>query len=96
MARHLRKLRALAETILVFAGHITRHNFRRRPGLRLLPKGHGGHEDNSGEHKAHCKALHGRLPVMYLHGHEHFSYCSISMIYFLGPEFLSNQHGFVA
>jgi hypothetical protein len=64
MARHLRKLRALAETILVFAGRITRHNFRRRPGLRSLPKGHGGHEDESREHEAHCKALHGRLSAI--------------------------------
>jgi hypothetical protein len=60
MARHLCKLRALAETILVFAGRITGRDFRRRRRLRFLPKGNGGHEDDRREHETHCKAFHGR------------------------------------
>jgi hypothetical protein len=56
MARHLRKLRALADTTLVFAGRITRRR------LRLQRKGHGGREEDSRKYEASREPLYWKPP----------------------------------
>jgi hypothetical protein len=57
IAHHSCVFSAPVGTVLVLASGIARDDF----GRRLLRKGHGRHEDDSREHEAGCKTLHGKL-----------------------------------
>ena len=57
IAHHFCVLGAPVGTVLVLASGIARDD----SGRRFLRKGYGRHEDDSREHEAGCKTLHGKL-----------------------------------